>query len=179
MTTDTTQTTTGTDSVSEQSTVAPIALSAREGEALWFLGQLVTIKSSSESTAGRVGVTETLAPRGSGSPLHVHHKEDEWFYVIDGELTFWVGGQVITAPAGSFVYGPREVPHTFIVSSEQARFLLVVEPAGFEGFVRALGEPAQELVIPPPATEPPDVAAMAALAAEYGIEILGPPGIPA
>jgi quercetin dioxygenase-like cupin family protein len=179
MTTDTTQTTTGTDSVSEQFTVAPIALRAGQGEALWFLGQLVTIKSSSESTAGRVGVTETLAPRGSGSPLHVHHNEDEWFYVIDGELTFWVGGQVITAPAGSFVYGPREVPHTFIVSSEQARFLLVVEPAGFESFVRALGQPAQELVIPPPATEPPDVAAMAALAAEYGIEILGPPGIPA
>jgi quercetin dioxygenase-like cupin family protein len=179
MTTDTTQTPTRTDSVSETSAVASIALSAGEGEALWFLGQLVTIKSSSESTAGRVGVTETLAPRGSGSPLHVHHNEDEWFYVIEGELTFWVGGQVITAPAGSFVYGPREVPHTFIVSSEQARFLLVVEPAGFEGFVRALGQPAQELVIPSPATEPPDVAAMAALAAEYGIEILGPPGIPA
>lgn len=179
MTTDTTQTPSGTDSVSEQSAVAPIALRAGEGEAMWFLGQLVTIKSSSESTAGRVGVTETLAPRGSGSPLHVHHDEDEWFYVIEGDLTFWVGGQVITAPAGSFVYGPREVPHTFIVSSEQARFLLVVEPAGFEGFVRALGQPAQELVIPSPPTEPPDVAAMAALAAEYGIEILGPPGIPA
>jgi quercetin dioxygenase-like cupin family protein len=179
MTTDTTQTPSGTNSVSEPSAVAPIAFRAGEGEALWFLGQLVTIKSSSESTAGRVGVTETLAPRGSGSPLHVHHNEDEWFYVIEGELTFWVGGQVITAPAGSFAYGPREVPHTFIVSSEQARFLLVVEPAGFEGFVRALGQPAQEHVIPPPATEPPDVAAMTALAAEYGIEILGPPGIPA
>jgi quercetin dioxygenase-like cupin family protein len=179
MTTDTTQATSGTNSVSEQSAVAPIALTAGEGEALWFLGQLVTIKSSSESTAGRVGVTETLAPRGSGSPLHVHHNEDEWFYVIEGELTFWVGGQVITAPAGSFVYGPREIPHTFIVSSEQARFLLVVEPAGFEGFVRALGQPAQELVIPSPATEPPDVEGMARLAAEYGIEILGPPGIPA
>jgi quercetin dioxygenase-like cupin family protein len=178
MTTDTTQTPSGTDSVNDPCAVAPIALRAGEGEALWFLGQLVTIKSSSESTAGRVGVTETLAPRGSGSPLHVHHNEDEWFYVIEGELTFWVGGQVITGPTGSFVYGPREVPHTFIVSSEQARFLLVVEPAGFEGFVRALGQPAQELVIPPPATEPPDVAAMAALAAEYGIEILGPPGIP-
>ena len=179
MTTDTTHTTNGTDSVNEPSAVAPIVLSAGEGEALWFLGQLVTIKSSSESTAGRVGVTETLAPRGSGSPMHVHHNEDEWFYVIEGELTLWVGGQVITAPAGSFVYGPREVPHTFIVSSEQARFLLVVEPAGFEGFVRALGQPAQQLVIPPPATEPPDVEGMASLAAEYGIEILGPPGIPA
>ncbi|HEY1274420.1 MAG TPA: cupin domain-containing protein [Thermoleophilaceae bacterium] len=93
---------------------------------------------------------EHLAPRGSGSPLHVHHNEDEWFYVTEGELS---------------------------VSSDTARFLLVTEPAGFEGFVRTLSEPAGRLVIPPPATEPPDVEAMARLAAEYGIEILGPPGI--
>ena len=118
--------------------VAPIALAAGEGEALWFLGTLATIKASSETTAGRVAVIEHLAPRGSGSPLHVHRREDEWFYVIEGELTFWVGGDVIAAPAGSFVYGPRDVPHTFIVSSEQARFLLVTEPAGFESFMRAL-----------------------------------------
>ena len=159
--------------------VAPIALTADDGEALWFLGILATIKASAQSTAGRVAVIEHLAPRGSGSPLHVHHREDEWFYVVDGELTFWVGGQVITAPAGSFVYGPRDIPHTFIVSSDTARFLLVAEPAGFENFMRALSEPAAQLVIPPPATEPPDVEAMTRLAAEYGIEILGPPGIPA
>jgi quercetin dioxygenase-like cupin family protein len=161
------------------SSATPIALGAGEGEALWFLGQLVTIKSSGESTAGRVAVTETLAPRGSGSPLHVHHNEDEWFYVLEGELTFWVGGQVTIAPAGSFVYGPRDIPHTFMVSSEQARFLLVLEPAGFEDFVRALGQPALQLVIPPPATEPPDIERMTAIAAQYGLEILGPPGIPA
>ena len=71
-------------------------------------------------TAGCVAVIEHLAPRGSGSPLHVHHNEDEWFYITEGELTFWVGGQVVTAPAGSFVYGPRNIPHTFTVSSEQA-----------------------------------------------------------
>jgi quercetin dioxygenase-like cupin family protein len=163
---------------SETAAVAPIALRDGEGEALWFLGQLVTIKSSTETTGGRVSVSETLAPRGSGSPLHVHHNEDEWFFVIDGELTFWVGGDVIDARSGSFVYGPREIPHTFTVSSEQARFLLVAEPAGFEGFVRALGQPAQQRVIPPAATEPPDVEAMARLAGEYGVEILGPPGIP-
>jgi quercetin dioxygenase-like cupin family protein len=170
--------TTDAETVSLAPVMAPIALSSGEGEALWFLGVLATIKSSSETTAGRVAVIEHLAPRGGGSPLHVHHNEDEWFYVIEGELTFWVGGQVITAPAGSFVYGPRDIPHTFIVSSEQARFLLVTEPAGFENFVRALAEPAQQLVIPPPATEPPDMARMTTLAAEYGIEILGPPGIP-
>jgi hypothetical protein len=70
MTTDTTQTPSGTDSVNEPSAVAPIALTAGEGEALWFLGILATIKSSSESTAGRVAVIEHLAPRASGSPLH-------------------------------------------------------------------------------------------------------------
>jgi len=159
--------------------IEPIALTANEGDARWFLGTLVTIKASSQTTAGRVAVTENLAPRGSGSPLHVHHREDEWFYVVEGELTFWVGGQIITAAAGSFVYGPRDVPHTFAVSSDTARFLLVTEPAGFEEFVRALSEPATELVIPPPATEPPDIEAMTRLAAEYGLEILGPPGIPA
>ena len=179
MTTDTTETTSRTDMAGEQPAVAPIALKAGEGEALWFLGTLATIKASSESTGGRVAVIDHLAPRGSGSPLHMHHNEDEWFYITEGELTFWVGGEMITATAGSFVYGPRNIPHTFIVNSEQARFLLVTEPAGFENFMRVLAEPAQQLEIPPPATEPPDVEGMSRLAAEYGIEILGPPGIPA
>lgn len=158
---------------------APIALGPDEGEALWFLGALATVKASAETTAGRAAVIEHRSPRGSGSPLHVHRREDEWFYVIEGELTFWVGGEVVVAPAGAFVYGPRDVPHTFLVSSDEARFLLVVEPAGFEDFMRAVAQPAERLEIPPPATEPPDVEALARLAATFGIEILGPPGIPA
>lgn len=158
--------------------IAPIALRDGEGEALWFLGSLVTIKSSSETTGGRVGVIENYSPRGGGSPLHVHRREDEWFYVTEGELTFWVGGEVIKAPAGAFVYAPRDIPHTFEVTSDEARFLLVAEPAGFEGFVRSVAEPAKGLTLPPPPSEEPDPAALAAAAAEYGIEILGPPGIP-
>src|SRR6266567_7542064 len=104
--------------------VSPIAYGQGEGEARWFLGFLVTIKASAETTGGRVAVIEHLAPQGAGSPLHVHHYEDEWFYVTEGELTFWVGGQLIKAATGSFVYGPRNIPHTFIVSSPQARFLV-------------------------------------------------------
>ncbi len=160
------------------SNTAPIALQPGEGDARWFLGFLVTIKASSETTAGAVAVIEHRGPRGTGSPLHVHRNEDEWFYVTEGELTFWVGGQVITAGAGSFVYGPRDIPHTFTVSSDTARFLLVTEPAGFESFMRTISEPATELVIPPPSNEPPDIEALTRVAAEYGIEILGPPGIP-
>ena len=159
--------------------VAPIALAPGEGEVLWAFGFLMTLKASSETTDGHVAVIEHLGARGAGSPLHVHHREDEWFYVMEGELTFWVGGQVIEAPAGAFVYGLREIPHTFTVSSEQAHFLVVVEPAGLEGMLRALGEPAPSLTIPPAPTEPPDMARIAQVVAEYGIEILGPPGIPA
>jgi len=160
------------------SSTAPIALQAGEGEALWFLGSLVTIKAASETTDGRAAVLENYAPRGDGSPMHVHRREDEWFYVTEGELTFWVGGQVIKAPAGAFVYGPRDIPHTFEVTSDEARFLLVAEPAGLEKFVRSVAEPARSPTLPPPPSEAPDPAALTAAAAEYGIEITGPPGIP-
>jgi quercetin dioxygenase-like cupin family protein len=157
----------------------PIALQPDEGEALWFMGTLATIKASTEGTAGRVAVIEHTAPYNSGSPLHVHHRENEWFYVLEGELTIWVDGQVIRAPKGSFVFGPQDTPHTFTVSSpEGARFLLVTEPAGFESFMRSCAEPAKALTLPPPPGEPPDAGRMGAIAEEYGIEILGPPGIP-
>ena len=159
--------------------LAPIALAPGEGEARWGFGTLATLKATSETTDGRVVVIEHLAPRGAGSPLHAHRREDEWFYVLEGELTFGVGGRLIDAPAGSFVYGPRDVPHTFVVTSEQARFLLVAEPAGFDAFFRAASEPAARLEIPPASTEPPDIGGLTALAAGSGIEIIGPPGIPA
>jgi quercetin dioxygenase-like cupin family protein len=156
----------------------PIALGHQEGEALWFLGSLVTIKAGGTATGERFAVLEHLAPKGAGSPLHMHTREDEWFYVLEGELTFWVGGRRVQASAGAFLYGPRNIPHTFMVTSSQARFLVGVEPAGFEDFVRALAEPARTLTLPPQTGQPPDPARMKAAAAEYGIEILGPPGIP-
>ena len=164
--------------MSQTASLAPIALPQAEGEARWFLGGLTTIKASGEQTGGRVAVTENRAPRGYGSPLHVHHQEDEWFYVLAGELTFWVDGRVITATEGSFVYGPRDVPHTFTVASDEARFLLVVEPAGLDDFIRELSVPAESLTLPPASVQPPPMDAMMAAAAQHGIEIIGPPGIP-
>jgi quercetin dioxygenase-like cupin family protein len=78
--------------------ISPIAFAQGEGEVFWSFGGLVTVKATAETTGGGVEVIEILAPAGAGSPLHVHHREDEWFYVIEGELTFWVGGQTIHAP---------------------------------------------------------------------------------
>jgi mannose-6-phosphate isomerase-like protein (cupin superfamily) len=158
--------------------IDPIALQKGEGEAFWFLGQLLTIKASAEASGGGLTLIEAVAGRGPGAPLHVHHNDNEWFFVLEGEMAFWVGGTTIEAPAGSFVYGPREIPHTFDVTSSQARFLLGTNPAGFESFVRMVGEPAKELTLPPPPEGPPDMRALAAAAEQAGIEILGPPGFP-
>lgn len=163
--------------MSTPTAVRPIAMQAGEGEAVWAFGTLATVKASSATTGGRVAVIEQLASQGAGSPLHVHHREDEWFYVLEGSLTFWVGGEVIEAGAGGFVYGPRDIPHTFLVSSPEARFLLVTEPGGFEAFLRAAGQPAAAPTVPP-AEPPADPAPLVALAAEFGIEILGLPGLP-
>ena len=159
--------------------IDPTALQKGEGDAFWFLGQLVTIKASAETSGGALTLIEVVAGQGPGAPLHVHRNDNEWFFVLEGEMAFWVGGTVIEAPAGSFVYGPREIPHTFDVTSSQARFLLGTNPAGFESFVRMVAEPAKTLTLPPPPEGPPDMGALAAAAEQVGIEILGPPGFPA
>jgi len=165
--------------MSTDTTIDAVVVGPGEGEAFWFFGCLVTVKASAATTGGRLAVLEHLAPLGAGSPLHVHHREDEWFHILEGELTVWVDGEVHVAPAGGFVFLPAGRPHTFLVSSDTARFLLVTGPGGFEEFVREAGVPAVRREIPPPAAEPPDVAAISALAATHGIDIVGPPGIPA
>jgi quercetin dioxygenase-like cupin family protein len=166
-------------STSSTQAVEPYALASGEGDARWFIGALGIIKADAATTGGRLAVIEFLWPFGGGSPLHVHHEEDEWFYVIEGELTLWVGGETIVAPAGSFVYGPRDVPHTFVVSSAVCRFLMVTDPAPFADFVRAGSVPAEALTLAPASVEPPSPEELTAIAAEFGIEVLGPPGIPA
>ena len=156
-----------------------IASETDESDAIWFLGTLSMVKASKASTDGHMAVIEMLAPSGFGSPLHVHRREDEWFYVIEGALTLWVDGEALEVPAGSFAYGPRDLRHTFLVSSPSpARFLLGTEPSGFEDFVRELGQPAEALTLAPASVELPSPERMTTIAAKYGMEILGPPGIP-
>lgn len=161
-----------------QNAATPFAVAPDDGEARWFLDTLTLIKSSGATTGGRLAVLETRAPAGPGSPLHVHHREAEFFYVLEGELTIWAGGDLITAPEGTFVYGPPDVPHTFAITSEQARFLLITQPSGFEQFIAAASTPATALTMPPAGSPAPDPTRLASLAAEYGMEILGPPGLP-
>ncbi|HLM97106.1 MAG TPA: quercetin 2,3-dioxygenase, partial [Acidimicrobiales bacterium] len=111
-------------------------LEADQGESLWFAGALVKYKATGTQTGGGLTVAEVRAPRGSGSPRHRHSNEDEAWYVMKGELTFWLGDEERTAGAGDFVFGPRDVEHRFRVDSEEAHFLLLLTPAGFEEFTR-------------------------------------------
>jgi len=151
----------------------PYALNRDEGEALWFFGSRTWIKATGAQTGAAYGLIEQLMPPGNESPWHVHHREDEHFYVVDGELTFIVGEQRITATAGTYVFGPREIPHGFRVEgTTPARLLLEATPAGFDQFVLTLSEPARGSGFPP--SGPPDMEKVMAVAAHYEIEILGP-----
>jgi quercetin dioxygenase-like cupin family protein len=155
-------------------TLPAYALGTDDGEALWFFGMLVTIKASAEQTNGEFLLIEELAPRGTATPLHVHPEDDESFFVLEGEMTFYLeDGQPIPASAGSFIHIPKgHVPHAFYVESETARFLVLTRPP-HERFIRAAAEPAPTRTLPPPAA--PDMEMVMAAAREAGMEFLGPP----
>jgi mannose-6-phosphate isomerase-like protein (cupin superfamily) len=115
----------------------PYALAREEGQALWFLGTLVIAKATGEQTGGAFGLLDNILPAGFASPYHMHRNEDEAFYVVEGELTFYVGEERVKAGSGAWVYGPRGVPHGFEVEGmAPARILLLNTPAGFEGVPR-------------------------------------------
>jgi mannose-6-phosphate isomerase-like protein (cupin superfamily) len=146
-----------------------------EGVARWWLGGLVTVKATGKETDGHYTLLEVLDPEGP-QPLHVHHREDEGFWILEGELTFEVGEQTIKASPGSFVFGPRDVPHRYTVESGPARMLFVISPAGFEDLIYATSEPAKELTLPPQLEGPPDEAEMEqlhTLCRHYGVEFPG------
>lgn len=145
-----------------------------ESPAWWFLDTLMTVKADSAQTRGSFTLIDCRAPAGFGPPMHVHHVEDEGFYVLEGQLAVRCGDQEWTVEAGAFVLLPRGVPHAFVVTGTQACHLLqITTPAQFEQFVAEVGRPAQSLTLPNPSA--PDVGALAAAGQRYANEIVGPP----
>src|SRR5918992_3735326 len=154
-----------------------------EGNARWWGGGLATIKATGKETDDLYSIVEVLEPQGAQAPLHLHRKEDEAFYVLEGEMTFHIGEETIKASAGSFVFGPKDVPHTYTVDSGPARLLFLLSPPGFEGFVEAISKPAKARTLPPSesqassdedeTTDEGETESFAVLEARYGCEILG------
>jgi quercetin dioxygenase-like cupin family protein len=143
----------------------------------WFFNDLVKVIVRGEDTDGRFDMIESLKPAGDEPPLHVHHDQDEMFYVLEGEVTIFLPGEERTLRAGEFMLAPRGIPHTYRAGDGGARSLVQTSPAGFGAFVEAVSRPADAAVLPQPAQPTPEQAAhVAAVAAEHGIELLGPPG---
>src|SRR5215470_1555685 len=156
------------------SVVPPSFHAPGEGLAVWFLGNHMTIKATARSTGGAFGLVESLVAPGFSPPLHVHHREDESFWVLEGELSMRCGDRTFRASAGSFVFLPRDVPHTFVVEGDRpARMLTLLTPGGGEGVFIDGGRPAEHNDFPPAA--PPDIERLKRVTERYGAEIVGPP----
>ncbi len=150
-------------------------LGAGEGTDSWFLDTRMTVKAGFAQTGGAFTLLEFAAPVGFGPPRHVHHVEDEGFYVLDGELVVECGDRRWAAGPGGFVLLPRGIPHDFRVeSATPARVLQLGNGSGFERFIAEAGAPAQAPTLPPPPGEA-EIARMLATAPKYAIELLPPP----
>lgn len=155
-----------------------IELHRDQGTSIWMLGHLMTFKATGRETGGAFGLVEQVGEPGTGAPPHVHHNEDEFFYVLEGEADFTLGDRTIKGLPGSFVFLPRGIMHRFEnVGTTPCRMLLGVSPAGFENFFAEMGEPAPSLTTPPPG--PPDIEKLMTLAQKYNCEIMLPAPAPA
>jgi quercetin dioxygenase-like cupin family protein len=133
-----------------------------------------TNKVTGEETDGRLFQAVLSYPRGAAPPVHIHHDADETFYVLEGEVTIFVGDERFECTAGDFVLGPRGISHAFLVKSERAEMLVTFSPAGIDGFFAEVAPP----VIPgapPPAPTMPDQDEFVRLMAKYECEFIAPP----
>lgn len=138
----------------------------------WWQGSLITIKARAEETGGALGLVEGSFYRGFGPPLHVHTREDEALYVLEGDIHIRQGQDEFVAGPGAWIWGPRGVPHTFKVESEHARALVIVTPGGFERMFEDGGVPLSESPEPPEQSYDPEAAV--ALSKRFGFEVVGP-----
>jgi quercetin dioxygenase-like cupin family protein len=145
--------------------------SPRLARSVWYMGGLMTVHADSADTKGALALLEFTGGPGGEPPLHVHENEDELFYVIEGRLKIFRGGEEFIVEAGDSAFMPRRIPHTFKILSSQARGLVYITPAGFEEYFRTIGRPAQKLTLDPnpPA---PDYQRIAQVAQQFGVRVL-------
>jgi quercetin dioxygenase-like cupin family protein len=152
--------------------LAALSVPAQGGEARWWGEGLAVIKATGADTGGRFAIIEVTEPPGAVAPRHVHHQEDEGFWVLEGDVTFDVGAMTIVAGTGDYAFCPRGIPHSYRVGPDGCRMLFIVTPAGFEELVRLISVPAQSRSLPPGPQQPADVADFPAQIAGYGCELL-------
>jgi quercetin dioxygenase-like cupin family protein len=155
-----------------ESTTSPTLRIPGKGRTIAVVGDVYRFLATGEETNGNYAMWEAIVPPGSGPPPHVHSREEEGFYVLEGEITFTINGKQATAKAGMFANMPVGTPHSFKNESERpAKMLIFVAPAGLEQMFFELGVPLSEgaTTALPPAKE--EIEKLLAVASRYGIEI--------
>jgi quercetin dioxygenase-like cupin family protein len=140
---------------------------------VWWKAGRVTIKAGGAETGGSLAQFETNDPRGTATPLHIHHNEDVTFFVLEGEVSLLVDGEQIELSAGDYAFAPRETTHAYVVRSERARMLTTLTPAGLEEVFVTLGV-AVEGGNQPMARVMPPIDDVVRHFGAYGCEIVGP-----
>lgn len=164
--------------MTEQSdtTLDPVKVPKGQGEARWWFGALTEIKATAADTGGQMTIVEVTEHPGTEAPLHVHHRDDEGFWILEGDVTFEVGEKTIEASPGDYVFAPRDIPHRFTVGDQGCRMLFILVPGGIEDVIRATSEPAPSRTLPPPPEHEPTPEEMERLKAvikDHGYELLG------
>jgi quercetin dioxygenase-like cupin family protein len=150
-----------------------MVVGADEGQARWWFSSLAVIKASAADTGGAVSIIEVTEPPRAEGPLHVHHREDEGFWMLEGDATFVIGDTTIEAHAGDYLFGPRDIPHRYSAGDAGCRILFIMTPGGFENLVIDMSEPAGSRTLPPPSDVEPDWERVAAVARANDCELLG------
>ena len=135
------------------------------------LGEIMDFKITGAETGGSLCAVEiTSFPKG-GPPPHIHGREDEYFYILDGHFSFLLGDQIVEADPGSFQYVPKAILHTYQnIGTKPGKMLVIVRPVGFEGFWLEIGKRMELGTVP----SPPDAETIGralALAPKYGLEV--------
>ena len=148
--------------------VRPLGVGPGDGATIQGpVGGPLTFKARGEQTNGSLTVFENTVAAGEGPPLHAHAGEDEAWYVLDGDFRFRLGDELRSAPAGSFVFVPRGVPHCFQNTGDRpGRLLVMFTPAGMERFFERFAALPHDADV---------AAAFGSIGSEVGMEVVGPP----
>jgi quercetin dioxygenase-like cupin family protein len=151
---------------------APTIRKPNEGRTIAVVGDVYRFLATSEDTNGKYAMWEAIVPPGGGPPPHVHSREEESFYILEGEITFQIGDDRVVATAGIFANRPVGMPHSFKnESSQPAKMLISIAPAGLEEMFFEFGVPLSEgstRALPPTKDE---IEKLLKIAPRYGIEI--------